>query len=106
MDKNEKNDNRREHKRKDIRMMVQLENVLGMVENISEGGMRIIPDSFPERITSVQISFRNNEDKLFELTGNIVWFKGIGDDKYQIGLKFSKLFDQFEKKFTLEKDKD
>ena len=88
MDKNEKNDNRREHKRKDIRMMVQLENVLGMVENIS------------------QISFRNNEDKLFELTGNIVWFKGIGDDKYQIGLKFSKLFDQFEKKFTLEKDKD
>ena len=83
-------------------MLVQLENVMGMVENISAGGMRVIPDAFPERITNVQISFKNNEDKLFELTGNIVWFRGIGDDKYQIGVKFSKLFDQFEKELGLD----
>ena len=91
------NEDRREFEREDIVMMVQLDDVYGVVENMTKAGMRIVPDSFPERITDVYISFRDKKDKLFELSGNIVWFKGIGDDKYQIGVKFNRLFDKFDK---------
>ena len=68
--------------------------VVGLAENVSSSGMRIIPDSFPERITNVHISFKNNKDELFEISGNIVWYEKIKDGRYKIGVEFNEPVDQ------------
>ena len=58
-------DKKRKHKRKDVTMVVQLDDIFGLVENVSCSGMRMIPDEFPERITDVYISFKNKKNELF-----------------------------------------
>ncbi|MCK5055627.1 MAG: PilZ domain-containing protein [Candidatus Aminicenantes bacterium] len=98
---------RRKHKRINKTMAVQIEDSYGIVIDLSQGGLRIIPDALPKKIEDIRISFITEDGEPIELRGAVVRIvdRKKKEGKYELGLAIPKSPENYRKYIeALEKD--
>ena len=80
---------RRAHPRLDLDLLVNYaENARAHTRNISEGGVCIIANESIEKGRLLNLVFSISDDLKVPLFGKTVWNRELGNNMYEIGIKF------------------